>query len=354
MISIQDILNPCDDERQQPPQRSVSVPRSTIPLSTTTANMLSPAMSLHSDGDDAEADAEADADDNGSTTSRSDGFVHYECVCAGADSECHVDVPARKVVSHIFGRNKRQTLAIPEHMWVSICRRHYQRESYRKETFPILQTKLVLMQLDKLERWGKVSSFSVIRSKPKRYAPRNSYATPLSPRSQSYPPPANDIDIQTVIDGTVDDHSPHSFAAIRGLLVTIQEYLERETDPSLRVFPNIEILPNIEGPLAYVRRGRKRGSSSSSESTCLSEDISATPKRRRSSVAMIDRQPLMLAPKPTSTTASLPPARSIASGYSYHSYPEPDLRRLSNESDPRLFPSPRLGFLQYRQIYVHS
>ncbi|KAK9357248.1 hypothetical protein V1504DRAFT_436918 [Lipomyces starkeyi] len=77
MISIQDILNPCD-ERQQPPQRSVSVPRSTIPLSTTTANMLSPATSLHSDGDD----AEADADDNGSTTSRSDGFVHYNAfVC---------------------------------------------------------------------------------------------------------------------------------------------------------------------------------------------------------------------------------------------------------------------------------
>ncbi|KAK9319917.1 hypothetical protein V1517DRAFT_341257 [Lipomyces orientalis] len=349
MISIQDILNPCD-ERQQPPQRSVSVPRSTIPLSTTTGNMLSPAMSLHSDGDD----ADADADDNGSTTSRSDGFVRYECVCAGADSDCHVDVPARKVVSHIFGRNKRQTLAIPEDMWVSICRRHYQRESYRKETFPILQTKLVRMQLDKLEQWGKVSSFSVIRSKPKRYASRNSYATPLSPRSQSYPLPANDIDIQTVIDGIVDDQSPHSFSEIKRLLVTIQEYLERETDPSLRVFPNIEILPNIEGPLAYVRRGRKRGSSSSSDSTFLSEEISVTPKRRRPSVAMTDRQPLVLAPKAPPTTAAPAPARSIASQYSYHSYPEPELRRLSTESDPRLFPSQPLGFLQYRQIYVHS
>ncbi|KAK9371971.1 uncharacterized protein V1513DRAFT_283610 [Lipomyces chichibuensis] len=312
----------------------------------TPSALLSPSISLHSDGDD------ADAYDSSSTTSRSECFVPYECVCAGADSECHVDVPARKVVSHIFGRNKRQTLAIPEDMWVFICRRHYQRESYRKETFPILQTKLVLMQLDKLEQWGKVSNFKVIRSKPKRCAPRASYAAAtLSPRSQSYPSGANKIDIQSVIERMVDDQTTYSFAQIRALIVAIQDYLERETDPSLRVFPNIEILPNIEGPLAYIRRGRKRGSLSSLESTCLTEETPSTPKRRRISVAITDRQPVLLAPKPVSPAG---PVRPTATQYAYHPYPPPELRRQSSESDPRLFPSPPLGFLQYQQMYVHS
>ncbi|KAK9432286.1 hypothetical protein V1505DRAFT_17528 [Lipomyces doorenjongii] len=343
MISIQDILNPSEEHHL--PHRAAPVPQSSTTMSTTSA-LLSPSISLHSDGDD------ADADDSSSTTSRSECFVPYECVCAGADSECHVDVPARKVVSHIFGRNKRQTLAIPEDMWVFICRRHYQRESYRKETFPILQTKLVLMQLDKLEQWGKVSNFKLIRSKPKRCAPRASYAAPLSPRSQSYPPRANDIDIQNVIERMVDDQTTYSFGRIRTLIVAIQEYLEQESDPSLRVFPNIEILPNIEGPLAYIRRGRKRGSLSSLESTCLSEETPSTPKRRRmSSVAMTDRPPAMLAPKPISPAV---PVRSTAPQYTYHPYPQPELRRRSSECDPRLFPSPPLAFLQYRQMYVHS
>ncbi|KAK9240491.1 hypothetical protein V1525DRAFT_395133 [Lipomyces kononenkoae] len=348
MISIQDILNPSDDHQ---------LPVRALPSTCTPSALLSPTTSLHSDGDD------GDADDASSITSRSEFFVPYECVCAGPDSECHVDVPARKVVSHIFGRNKRQTLAIPEDMWVFICRRHYQRESYRKETFPILQAKLVLMQLDKLEQWGHVSNFTVIRSKPKRCAPRVAYAAaaaaaataaPLSPRSQSYirPRGGNNIDIQSMISRMVDDQTTHSFAQIRALIVAIQAYLDRETDPALRVFPNIEILPNIEGPLAYIRRGRKRGSvsSTSTESSTSSfpeEPSTTSPKRRRMSVPKSDRQPVMLAPKP------IPPAGLLT--HVYRSPPQHELRRhSSDETVPGIFSSPPLGILQYRQMYVHS
>ncbi|KAK9365137.1 hypothetical protein V1509DRAFT_634099 [Lipomyces kononenkoae] len=371
MISIQDILNPSDDNQLEQPHsfvKSIIHQSSTSTSTVMPSARLSPTTSVHSDGDEGDAD-----DCSSTTTSRSEFFVPYECVCAGPDSECHVDVPARKVVSHIFGRNKRQTLAIPEDMWVFICRRHYQRESYRKETFPVLQTKLVLMQLDKLEQWGQVCNFTLIRSKPKRYAPRATYATaaaPLSPHSQSYIRPRvfshndsnNNVDVQSMIDRMVDDQKTHSFAQVRALILAIQAYLERETDPALRVFPNIEILPNIEGPMAYIRRGRKRGSVSSTESSsAFPEDPSTTttttttssslssPKRRRISVAKSDRQPVMLAPKPIS------PAGPLTRFYRPPSQQHELRRRPSDETVlPGLFTPPPLGVLQYRQMYVHS
>lgn len=39
----------------------------------------------------------------------------------------------RKVVSHLFGRNKTSTKLFPQHVWVLYCRRHYQRARYRAE-----------------------------------------------------------------------------------------------------------------------------------------------------------------------------------------------------------------------------
>ncbi|KAL3477726.1 hypothetical protein BJX99DRAFT_257098 [Aspergillus californicus] len=41
------------------------------------------------------------------------------------------DPPLRKVVSHIFGRNKKVTKRIPVWIWEYWCRRHYQRTRYR-------------------------------------------------------------------------------------------------------------------------------------------------------------------------------------------------------------------------------
>ena len=39
----------------------------------------------------------------------------------------------RKVVSHIFGRNKACTRKLPENLWILWCRKHYQRFKYRAE-----------------------------------------------------------------------------------------------------------------------------------------------------------------------------------------------------------------------------
>ncbi|KAF7174093.1 hypothetical protein CNMCM6106_008200 [Aspergillus hiratsukae] len=37
----------------------------------------------------------------------------------------------RKLISHIFGRNKTSTKLFPAHVWVHYCRKHYQRARYR-------------------------------------------------------------------------------------------------------------------------------------------------------------------------------------------------------------------------------
>ncbi|KAL3468570.1 hypothetical protein BJX64DRAFT_8441 [Aspergillus heterothallicus] len=54
--------------------------------------------------------------------------------CAFASCTAHLsgqDIHLRKIVSHIFGRNKNATKKIPDEIWVRYCRKHYQRARYR-------------------------------------------------------------------------------------------------------------------------------------------------------------------------------------------------------------------------------
>ncbi|KAJ5428134.1 hypothetical protein N7445_009588 [Penicillium cf. griseofulvum] len=46
----------------------------------------------------------------------------------------------RKVVSHVFGRNKAVTKLFPLGVWVHYCRKHYQRARYRADQWPFTQT----------------------------------------------------------------------------------------------------------------------------------------------------------------------------------------------------------------------
>ncbi|KAK9468673.1 hypothetical protein V1512DRAFT_257641 [Lipomyces arxii] len=169
-------------------------------------------------------------------SSVNDAVKNYMCVYAEPESDCHVGVPSRKVVSHIFGRNKRQTLAIPESCWITICRRHYQRESYRRTRFPIVQCKLVLLQLEKFIKWGRIRNYTVIKTKK---------GTSLSDYEL-------DLHINTLIDT-----SPVLSDQIHHLIMHIQHVLERDSFDN-RVFPQIQILPNVDPNFLTARRGLKR------------------------------------------------------------------------------------------------
>lgn len=84
--------------------------------------------------------------------------------------ECDLNSPPRRVVSHFFGRNKKETRAIPDWVWCNYCRQHYQRSKYRlKEPhdYARIQMALVEKTIYNLQRWGGVDDFEVALRKRK-------------------------------------------------------------------------------------------------------------------------------------------------------------------------------------------
>ncbi|KAE8152282.1 hypothetical protein BDV25DRAFT_138097 [Aspergillus avenaceus] len=82
----------------------------------------------------------------------------YPCTAASAGSA------KRKVISHIFGRNKRSTRSFPGEVWVHYCRQHYQRARYRVE-WPFTQCDMLLVVLGRMEGWGGVREWEVVLRK---------------------------------------------------------------------------------------------------------------------------------------------------------------------------------------------
>lgn len=76
------------------------------------------------------------------------------------------DINARKIVSHIFGRNKKPTQNIPDELWIWYCRKHYQRSKYTcSNQWPQKQVDLVRLALDNFEKWGEIVHWNVVLRK---------------------------------------------------------------------------------------------------------------------------------------------------------------------------------------------
>ncbi|KAK7393892.1 hypothetical protein QQX98_013326 [Neonectria punicea] len=76
-------------------------------------------------------------------------------ICMQIDNCATGSVP-RKVISHLFGRNKVCTRRIPERAWVCMCRKHYQRIRYRKgPDFSKTQIDLVYEQIVRMIFWSR-------------------------------------------------------------------------------------------------------------------------------------------------------------------------------------------------------
>ncbi|KAF3480002.1 uncharacterized protein GIQ15_06978 [Arthroderma uncinatum] len=67
----------------------------------------------------------------------------------------------RKVISHIFGRNKKCTVNIPDSVWIYHCRKHYQRARYRNDEWPFTQCRLAIDTISNMRAWGGVESFDL-------------------------------------------------------------------------------------------------------------------------------------------------------------------------------------------------
>ncbi|KAK2785203.1 hypothetical protein FQN52_008540 [Onygenales sp. PD_12] len=83
-------------------------------------------------------------------------------VCQYSGESCSTaSTHYRKVISHIFGRNKRCTVGIPDYIWIYYCRKHYQRARYRTAEWPFRQCELAIDTIENMRSWGGVASFNL-------------------------------------------------------------------------------------------------------------------------------------------------------------------------------------------------
>lgn len=132
----------------------------------------------------------------------------------------------RKIVSHIFGRNKSSTKLFPEWVWVWYCRRHYQRARYRAQQWPFTQCELLLQSLERMELWGQVQSFELRRRREAMQTDDQVEKPPTGQRSNGRKPP-------TVVAAPVPEWLQQeigvgqSFDDIRNIINRIREHLAR-------------------------------------------------------------------------------------------------------------------------------
>lgn len=82
--------------------------------------------------------------------------------CEFNEDPCPTESPyRRKVVSHIFGRNKKCTRSLPDWIWTYYCRKHYQRAKYRMNGWGVHQSELAIRAVDNMREWGGVESFNL-------------------------------------------------------------------------------------------------------------------------------------------------------------------------------------------------
>ena len=168
----------------------------------------------------------------------------------------------RKVVSHIFGRNKKCTTQIPEECWIEYCRKHYQRTRYRttkaqsKKYFNV-QFDILQRQITRLERWGQVRRWEIAIRKKERDTLRKEDDEMIRHRSSG-----NGVN-QAIWDRVhrCSERKLMPFVGknknydhVRDFLDYIQREVARGTFEDM---PGFELLPDIDSK-AYPPRGESR------------------------------------------------------------------------------------------------
>ena len=243
--------------------------------------------------------------------------------------DCTTDSPLRKVVSHIFGRNKLCTRQIPKNAWVHYCRKHYQRSRYRNPRgFALLQCDLVRKQIDRLQLWGGVTDWMVkVRKREEERLNRESAEMTAAPLTQvGRRGPTRNIAGQAVdrlglVGPRLLNGSWAWLVHCTGTGKTTMEVLqildriEQEIASSGSNFPDVEILPNVverkdgirleedggtgrgaEGPLPPLLSGRRR-CSIEREQTLFERDHQ---RKRKTPVAVNPSSGLLIVPEHSS------------------------------------------------------
>lgn len=186
----------------------------------------------------------ARAETHVSATSENDshGINQQECV---AQEGCKENSVMRKVISHFFGRNKKCTSLIPPHVWIVMCRKHYQRTRYRNaDNFPMYQIDLILKQIDKIAEW--------IESGAAKGQPTLVRSWTIAVRKRSSNNSALIPDWIQQLAG-----SGHTTERVRAAAERIESELQQKLYNEV---PEVEFLPDIDAGVAggSARRERKK------------------------------------------------------------------------------------------------
>jgi hypothetical protein len=167
----------------------------------------------------------------------------------------------RKVISHFFGRNKACTRAIPEHVWVHICRKHYQRGRYRNATvYARQQAALVKVQIRRIQNWSNENqsrgTAEVLRGWNLQCRKRESNrrddlsSAKGKKRARPHSEDEEDDDDSAVSNGTAVPTwlsskigQKYSTEEIYDIVNEIHRQLKRG---DMKAIPDIEILPDVE------------------------------------------------------------------------------------------------------------
>lgn len=165
----------------------------------------------------------------------------------------------RKVVSHLFGRNKKCTTQIPEECWIEYCRKHYQRTKYRttkdeRKNWVGVQLDILCRQLTRLERWGEVRSWEIAIRKKERDVLKREDDRMVQIRSSGGA-------VNQATSNQVHKCKERRFLGHCGLnktyddIRTLIAFVKREVQRGIfEDMPGLELLPDID-PVAYPPRG---------------------------------------------------------------------------------------------------
>lgn len=205
-------------------------------------------------------------------------IVTTEPVCMYID-DCDTDSPQRKAISHIFGRNKMCTRMIPEHLWVHLCRKHYQRCRYRdQDKWAKAQCDLVQIQIRRIHEWSMTNQINgsgirlqnwtlTMRKREKMRRMKLAQDTGAIKRKRGASSQDDDDagdreesgypSTTTKVPDWLVDHCDKEFSTA-GILVVFnrlhQDILDGRVGPH---FPDLELLPNLLTPEGNEKKPTK-------------------------------------------------------------------------------------------------
>ncbi|KAM5352334.1 hypothetical protein ACJ41O_005057 [Fusarium nematophilum] len=189
-------------------------------------------------------------------------------ICMQVENCTTGSVP-RKVISHLFGRNKVCTRRIPERVWVCMCRKHYQRVRYRRGAdFSVTQIGMVYEQIVRMIFWSRGLE-----------NPNNVNQEAITVRSWTFS--IRKRELRRLVDANGRDLIPRWIIQSLGDgkthddILDIVERLHHEIQQGiLKDVPPVEFLPEVvdayNNPSAQIPNHVNRDSSSELETAAIS------------------------------------------------------------------------------------